>query len=184
MTKNEAVDYLSKYVDGYYSEINEAVRLAVAALQTQIKAEQNEPLTLDELRKMEGEPIWLEFVNQHAHSKYRIVRGLSDNAVVFEEYDNEFGPYNSVYLGHYGRIWLAYRHKPMEGQDTNKTNADKIRAMNDVELANFLQSVHDDPCDNCCDNLYWCRRNNAPEPICKKHFLTWLQAEVIKEETK
>ena len=55
------------------------------------------------------------------------------------------------------------------------TNADRIRAMNDEELAEFLERVHVDPCSACCDNLYWCRRNNAPEPVCQKHFLKWLQ---------
>ena len=55
------------------------------------------------------------------------------------------------------------------------TNADRIRAKTDWELAAFLERVHVDPCSACCDNLYWCRRNNAPEPICKNHFLEWLQ---------
>ncbi len=56
-----------------------------------------------------------------------------------------------------------------------KTNADSIRAMNDEELAKFLDEVHDYPCETCCGNLYWCRRNNAPEPVCKQHYLEWLQ---------
>ena len=56
------------------------------------------------------------------------------------------------------------------------TNADKkIRAVSDEGLAEFLERVHDNPCTACCGNLYWCRRNNAPEPDCKKHFLEWLQ---------
>ena len=55
------------------------------------------------------------------------------------------------------------------------TNADRIRGMTDEELAAFLERVHVDPCSACCDNLYWCRRNNAPEPVCKNHFLKWLQ---------
>lgn len=62
-----------------------------------------------------------------------------------------------------------------------KTNADRIRAMSDEELAAFLERVHVDPCSACCDNLYWCRRNNAPEPVCKNHFLEWLQ-QPAKEE--
>ena len=55
------------------------------------------------------------------------------------------------------------------------TNSDRIRYMSDEELAAFLERVHVDPCSACCDNLYWCRRNNAPEPVCKNHFLKWLQ---------
>ena len=55
------------------------------------------------------------------------------------------------------------------------TNADRIRAMRDEELAEFLERVNIDPCSACCDNLYWCRRNNAPEPVCQKHLFKWLQ---------
>lgn len=62
-----------------------------------------------------------------------------------------------------------------ETYDHRKTNANRIRAMSDEELAAFLEHVHVDPCSACCDNLYWCRRNNAPEPVCKNHFLEWLQ---------
>lgn len=65
----------------------------------------------------------------------------------------------------------------VQGPCPNETpsNADRIRSMSDEELAEFLSHVHDDPCESCCGNLYWCRRNNAPEPICQKHFLEWLQ---------
>ena len=55
------------------------------------------------------------------------------------------------------------------------TNADRIRDMSDEELAEFLKRVHVDPCKACCDNLKWCLRNNAPEPVCQKHFFKWLQ---------
>ena len=61
------------------------------------------------------------------------------------------------------------------GNSKPMTNADRIRAMSDEEMAEFLERVHVDPCSACCDNLYWCRRNNAPEPFCQKHFFIWLQ---------
>lgn len=54
-------------------------------------------------------------------------------------------------------------------------NIDKIRAMSETEMADFLEKVHDLPCVSCCNNYYWCRRNNAPEPICKRHILDWLK---------
>lgn len=62
------------------------------------------------------------------------------------------------------------------------TNADKIRAMSDEELVTFFERVHDNPCDACCGNGGQCRRNNAPEPVCQKHFLKWLQ-QPAEEET-
>lgn len=55
------------------------------------------------------------------------------------------------------------------------SNIDCLRAMSDEEAAEFLERVHSNPCTVCCDNLYWCRRNNAPEPDCKKHFVEWLR---------
>ena len=55
------------------------------------------------------------------------------------------------------------------------TNGDRIRAMNDEELKDFLEQVQDFPCTACCNNLSRCRRNNAPEPVCKYHFLDWLR---------
>ena len=62
-----------------------------------------------------------------------------------------------------------------ETYDSRETNADRIRDMSDEELAEFLKRVHDNPCDACCGNGGQCRRNNAPEPVCQKHFLKWLQ---------
>lgn len=58
------------------------------------------------------------------------------------------------------------------------TNADKIRAMPDEELAEFFERVHNCACDSCCNNLRRCMRNNAPEPVCKIHYLDWLKEEV------
>ena len=55
------------------------------------------------------------------------------------------------------------------------SNADRIRAMSDEKLAVFLERVHENPCDACCGNWGQCCRNNAPEPVCKNHFLEWLQ---------
>lgn len=72
----------------------------------------NAPLTLEELREMVGEPVWIEFIHTPAKSEYRIIRTMSDTAIRFQEYDKEFGPYASLFLGHYGKTWLAYRNKP------------------------------------------------------------------------
>lgn len=62
------------------------------------------------------------------------------------------------------------------------SNADRIRSMSDEELVTFLERVHYNPCDACCGNGGQCRRNNAPEPVCQKHFLKWLQ-KLAEEDT-
>jgi len=57
------------------------------------------------------------------------------------------------------------------------TNADRIRAMTDEELAELFYAIADkrESCLKICNNLDWCRRNNAPEPICQNHYLDWLR---------
>lgn len=74
----------------------------------------NGPLTLEQLREMEGEPVWISYVNS-AKGKYHIVRAFGPNSIIFDEYDKEFGPYKSLFLGNYGKTWLAYRRRPEEG---------------------------------------------------------------------
>lgn len=74
------------------------------------------------------------------------------------------------------------RTRLLAEQSRKQTNADHIRAMSDEKLAEFLKRVHVDPCSACCDNLYWCRRNNAPEPVCQKHFFKWLQQPAEEDE--
>ena len=58
-----------------------------------------------------------------------------------------------------------------------QTNADRIRAMTDEELAELFHAIVDDgqSCTTICDNYDRCKRNNAWEPICKNHYLKWLQ---------
>ena len=41
-------------------EAVEALSLAISTLRAQQDAEKNEPLTLGELRQMDGEPVWVE----------------------------------------------------------------------------------------------------------------------------
>lgn len=55
------------------------------------------------------------------------------------------------------------------------TNGGWIRSLTDEELAEFLDHAIEFPCDGCCNNLSWCLRNNAPEPVCKRHYLDWLK---------
>ncbi len=125
MTTAEAIEILEtefdkscrnyRYQNAYKIDLEDALWIAIAALRAQAKTEKNDPLTLDELRKMDGEPVWVKFLNKIGKSEYRIIRSFSNNnGIYFENYDKEFGPYASLYLGHYGKTWLAYFHKPEE----------------------------------------------------------------------
>ena len=53
------------------------------------------------------------------------------------------------------------------------TNAEKIRAMSDEELAEWFASQYND-CDLCPDYIY---AGNCPDG-CKKKWLDWLRQEV------
>ena len=70
----------------------------------------NEPLTLDELREMNEEPIWVQNLEEPEKSqwrllywdrgKYLVLQGISVRGYLMEEY---------------GESWLAYR-RPPEGE--------------------------------------------------------------------
>lgn len=64
-----------------------------------------------------------------------------------------------------------------EASETRETNGDYVRSMSDQELADFFKQVHAYPCAACCGNLDKCRRNNAVEPVCERHFAEWLRKE-------
>ncbi len=108
MTKGEAIDYLSRCANGLDSEFDEAVKLAVAALQTQIEAERKKPLTLDELRKMDGKLVRIERIGG---------RTPYDNAVAFVRTGYSLcrtADGCNAYFELYGTSWLAYRLRTEE----------------------------------------------------------------------
>lgn len=57
------------------------------------------------------------------------------------------------------------------------TNADRIRAMSDEELADLFYRIVDaqESCTLICGNLDECKRNNEPYLVCEKHYLEWLK---------
>ncbi len=74
----------------------------VPAVDPTIAPECNPPLTLDELREMDGEPVWVvgpepgwALVNVQEEALY--------------DSNTDFIPFN-----YYEIVWLAYRHKPEE----------------------------------------------------------------------
>ena len=65
----------------------------------------NEPLTLDELRKMDGEPVWVQSPGVPEYGRWAIVEGAGENCLFLR---NDFTCHD------YGKTWLAYRQKPEE----------------------------------------------------------------------
>ena len=128
MTREEAIKVLEKQFDkscGNYRyqnaeklDFEDALWMAISALRQQEHfrdlTKKVEPLTLDELRKMDGEPAW--FVSLHdGFASWGIVRVVEMSKVWFIAVagaERAFGD-----LDGYGKTWLAYRHKPEEGTD-------------------------------------------------------------------
>lgn len=65
----------------------------------------NNPLTLDQLREMDGEPVWVE---RECGGQYRIIANCDKYFTNFED-----GRY--LLNNQYGKTWLAYRRKREEG---------------------------------------------------------------------
>lgn len=75
----------------------------------------NEALTLDELREMNEEPVWIQNLEEPAKSqwrllywdreKYLVLQGISVRGYLLEEY---------------GESWLAYRRPPEEEKANNE----------------------------------------------------------------
>ena len=84
----------------------EAIDTAITAL-----SQPNEPLTLDELREMDGEPVWIANPDALRYGRWGIVDG------VYQAEDDQVLMLRGDYSCHYyGKTWLAYR-RPPEGED-------------------------------------------------------------------
>ena len=67
----------------------------------------NPPLTLEELREMDGEPVWIECLFNENLSSY-VVIDRCDNGIFTKLFYADFEYHNNE--------WLAYRRKPEEGK--------------------------------------------------------------------
>lgn len=66
----------------------------------------NDPLTLDELLMMDGEPVWVQSPGIPEYGRWAIVEGAGENCLFLHD---DFTCHD------YGKSWLAYRQKPEEG---------------------------------------------------------------------
>lgn len=111
MTREEAISVLERvaHTESKWpgtEDTLEALDMAISALRQQ-EQDRNEPLTLDELLEMDGEPVyivdgdlaWWDIVS---HSTKYFLMLVRDEAMPFIRY---------------GKTWLAYRQKPEEEDD-------------------------------------------------------------------
>lgn len=94
------------------SEKREALCIAISALQKQLQQETNEPLSLEELKQMEGEPVYCVIIGVDG-GVWEIIGGISegpDNRQAISMCNLDDGKYD-VFADLYGKTWLAYRKK-------------------------------------------------------------------------
>ena len=123
MTNEEAIKILEYPVKKWSMEWDEredglsyyeALDLAISALRQQETVtdshQLNEPLTLDELREMGGEPVWVQSPGVPEYGRWAIVEGVGENCLFLHD---DFTCHD------YGKTWLAYRQKPEEDKHEN-----------------------------------------------------------------
>lgn len=78
---------------------------------------ENDPLTLDELREMDGMPVWITIPGENC-GEWAIMRKieLGDICILCPVgVKRRYGDDASGVMGDYGKNWIAYRRKPEEG---------------------------------------------------------------------
>ena len=110
MTRKDAIEAIKcNWPDSRYTILREALDMAISALRQQEHfrevTKKVEPLTLDELRKMDGEPVWVQSPGVPEYGRWAIVEGVGENCLFLHD---DFTCHD------YGKTWLAYRQKPEE----------------------------------------------------------------------
>ena len=123
MTRKEAIEYWEGLRKTFSSQLEkeenhfgrmhlqttiDALDMAISALRQQEHfrdlTKKMEPLTLDELRQMEGQPVYIVENTEY----WAIVNSFDQAGVYLLSYGN---PDDYGYFGLYGKTWLAYRQK-------------------------------------------------------------------------
>ena len=109
MTRERAAELLNEVMVLDDPEMAEAHRVAISALRQQERfGEASKALTLDELREMDGEPVWVQSPGVPEYGRWAIVEGVGENCLFLRD---DFTCHD------YGKTWLAYLQKPEEGTD-------------------------------------------------------------------
>ena len=96
-------------------ELCDAVDMAISALRQQEQLDkvsqgssQDKPLTLDELRQMDGEPVYCVEITGREEWLFRRDGGFAD---MYGEFTSD----DFMLWDNYGKLWWCYRRKPEEG---------------------------------------------------------------------
>lgn len=122
MTREEAIEYWEGLRKTFSSQLEKEenhfgrmhLQTTIDVLDTTISAlrqqecvgDANKALTLDELRQMAGEPVWVVWTDGRIESKWWIVNSGWWMDMFWDDHGN--------ISNDYGTVWLAYRQKPEE----------------------------------------------------------------------
>lgn len=122
MTIDEAIRRINDHIDVHqiwrYPHIKlwEALRMAISALHAQQQAEKNNPLTMEELREMGGDPAWCKEYQCWGIVKYETI-GHWANKPFFVGAWHDRGVAVDFEHDIEARGLTLYRHKPEEGEE-------------------------------------------------------------------
>ena len=124
MTRLEAIEYWEGLRKTFSSQLEkeenhfgrmhlkttiDAIDMAISAIrQQETVANRNEPLTLDELRTMDGEPVYCVEITGREEWLFRRDGGFAD---MYGEFTSD----DFMVFDNYGKLWWCYRQKPEEG---------------------------------------------------------------------
>ena len=112
MTRERAAELLSEVIVLDEPEMVEAHRVAISALRQQEHfreaTKKVEPLTLNELRQMDGEPVYCVEITGREEWLFRRDGGFAD---MYGEFTSD----DFMVFDNYGKLWWCYRQKPEEG---------------------------------------------------------------------
>ena len=115
MNREEAIEAIKcNWPDSRYTILREALDMAISALRQQEHfrdlTKKMEPLTLDELRQMDGEPVWCVEITGREEWLFRRDGGFAD---MYGEFTSD----DFMVWDNYGKLWWCYSQKPEEGTD-------------------------------------------------------------------
>ena len=127
MTREEAIEYWEGLRKTFSSQLEkeenhfgrmhlqttiDAIDMAISALRQQDHfrevTKKVEPLTLDELRQMDGEPVYCVEITGREEWLFRRDGGFAD---MYGEFTSD----DFMVWDNYGKLWWCYRQKPEEG---------------------------------------------------------------------
>ena len=113
MNREEAIEAIKcNWPDSRYTILREALDMAISALRQQEHfreaTKKVEPLTLDELRQMDGEPVYCVEITGREEWLFRRDGGFAD---MYGEFTSD----DFMVWDNYGKLWWCYRQKPEEG---------------------------------------------------------------------